>query len=460
MKVSCVLCLLVLCFSAYARPGSADLLAEEKARERARYGELIQPEDDDLAQQFWQTLDNSQVSFNDAVVEPLIIPLITHAKALQDVFNHHVIDPVRRGKHYLRYTDSVMLGTFDNVLYESTGTTTWPYAVVGMPYGMMVKNTVADFKLGAEVRSPGISDSRYHDHPVTEARLGAQTTAVGDQIAQTHQNELVVVDVVKPFMPKIEWYNEEGSLAAAIYRFYYAATRLVTDVNPVVDFEDTEYFQRTGRYEESDRTFLFHWNKGLSRQSSFRSGQIVRVERKGYFSMGPIPLAWNYCEVLLHEGGAHAVEDTQDEEETEIFYEHPESYHWGVRSDRMLPHERTRTIRRKVIKYEPNVTTFRIYTENLCQAAEASVRSKSEVIVFASRRLFSWLVPSLVLLGAPATSWAVTRRFGVGHSYLLMAALAGGVLLTSWAFPALWASDVADTIHAIRFPPSEEDVIW
>lgn|GEM_PF-5755640 len=447
-------CLLVLCFS---RQGSADVLPEEKARERERYGDLIQPVDDDAAAQFWQALANSQVSFNDAVVEPLLIPFVACAQAFQDVFNHHVIDPVRRGKHYLRYTDSVMLGTFDNVLYESTGTTTWPYALVGVPYGMVVKNTVADFKLGSEVRSPGISDSRYHDYPVTEARLGAETAAVGSQMAQTHHNELVVIDVVKPFMPKIEWYNEEGSLAAAIYRFYYAATRLVTDVNPVVDFEDTEYFQRTGRYEESDRTFLFHWNKGLSRRSSFRSGQIVRVERKGYFSMGAIPLAWNYCEILLHEGGSKAVEDTQDEEETEVFYEHPESYRWGVRSDRMLPHERTRTVRRNVVKHVPNVTTFRIYTENLCQAAEASLRSKSEVIVFTTRRLFSWLVPSLVLLGAPAVSWSVTRRLGVDQSYPLTSVLAAGVLLTSWAFPALWESDVADTIHTIRFPPPEDD---
>ena len=454
-----LLLVLVFSFCALADSGSSRILTEEKIRERGRYSDLMPPVDDSFAMKLWQQLINIQLSFSDLMPEPLVSILSALTGEHLDVFKHHVIDPVRRGRHYLRYTDSVMLGTFDNVLYESTGTTTWPFALVGVPYGMVVKNTVADFKLGSEVRSPGINDSRYHNYPVTVSHLGAETTAVSDLMAQTHQNELVVADVVRPFMPRMTWCDGEDSLAASIYQFYYAATRLVTDVNPVVDFEDTEYFVRNRRYEESDRTFLFHWNKGISRRSSFRSGQIVRVDRNGFFSMGSIPLAWNYCEVLLHEGGAKEVEATEDEEETETFYEHPESYRWGVRSDRMLPRKRTRIVTRQVVKQIPNVTRFRIYTESLCQAAEASVRSKSEVVVFASRRLFSWLVPTLVLLGAPATSRLLTQRYGVGHNFPLTRVLVSGVLLTSWAFPALWESDVADTIHMIRFPPPENEVV-
>ena len=453
---------LVLLSLLCVRANSAEpigLLQEEMIRERDRYGDLILPVDDSFSRQLQQALVNGQSLFNALVTEARVTSFADQAAEYLDVVRHHVIDPVRRGKHYLRYADSVMLGTFDNVLYESTGTATWPYALVGLPYGMVMKNTVADFKLGSEVRSPGISDSRYHDYPVTVAHLGAETAAVGDRMAQTHQNELVVADVVRPFMPRIEWCDAESSLAASIYRFYYAATRLVTDVHPVVDFEDTEYFRRTGRYEESDRTFLFQWNKGVSRHSSFRSGQIVRVDRNGYFSMGATPLAWNYCEVLLHEGGARELEVTESEEETEVFYEHPESYRWGVRSDRMLPRERTRAVSRKVIRQVPNVTTFRVYTENLCQAAEASVRSKSEVVIFASRRLFSWLVPSLVLLAAPTTSQLLNQHPGSGHNYQFTAILAAAVLLTSWMFPALWESDVADTIHTIRFPPPDNEVV-
>ena len=450
---------MVFSFCAQADSGSSSrILTEEKVRERDRYSDLIRPAEDSFPAKLWQQLVNSQLSFSDLVPELLVSSLYERGGEHLDVFRHHVIDPVRRGRHYLRYADSVMLGTFDNVLYESTGTTTWPYALVGVPYGMVVKNTVADFKLGSEVRSPGIDDSRYHNYPVTVAHLGAETTAVGDLMAQTHQNELVVANVVRPFMPRITWCDGESSLAASLYRFYYAATRLVTGVDSVVNFEDTEYFQRTGRYEEADRTFLFHWNKGISRRSSFRSGQIVRVDRNGFFSMGLVPLAWNYCEVLLHEGGAKEVGATEDEEETETFYEHPESYRWGVRSDRMLPRERTRIVTRNVVKQVPNVTTFRVYTESLCQAAEASVRSKSEVVVFASRRLFSWLVPTLVFLGAPATSRLLTKRYGIGHNLPLTPALAAGVLLTSWVFPSLWESDVADTIHMIRFPPPENEV--
>lgn len=454
-SVSC-LYLLTLCFLLCTQVQASGLLTEEKVRERSRYSDLRQPADDGFPGQLWQVLVDSRESFNDAV----IVPLSAQAKKYLDVFNHHVIDPVRCGEHYLRYGQSVMLGTFDNVSYESTGTTTWPYAIVGVPYGMVLKNTVADFKLGSEVRSPGISESLYHDHPVTETRLGAESVSVGNQMAHAHHNELMVIDVVRPFLPKIEWCDEEDSLAASVYRFYYAATRLVTDVNFVVDFEDTEYFRRTGRYEESDRTLLFQWNKGISRNSSFRSGQIIRVDRKGYFSMGSVPVAWNYCEVLLHEGGSKEVESVEDEEEVEVFFERPESFRWGMRSDKMLSRERIRTVRKKVVKHVPNVTTFRVYTENLCQAAEASVRSKSEVVVFATRRWFSWLVPSLVLLGAPTASWSVGHRYGFGHSYPLTFALAAGVVLSSWVFPVLWESSVADTIHTIRFPPPEEDIAW
>ena len=168
--------------------------------------------------------------------------------------------------------------------------------------------------------------------------------------------------------------------------------------------------------------------------------------------MGPIPIAWNYCEVLLHEGGTKDVEFFEEEDETEIYYEHPETYVWGIRSDQMRPRQRTRTVIKKVIKQIPNVTTFRVYTENLCQAAEASVRSKSEVITYTTQRSFSWLVPGLMFIGAPSVSYLVTREYGSWPTVGLIA----GVFFTSLLFPSMWDPDIEDTMHSIQFPPPDE----
>lgn len=403
----------------------------------------------DTSPLFRDFIDKSNIFLNDMVMEPLITPFTQSIGEYQDLLNHHIIDPVRRGKHYMRYMDSVMLGTFHNMINEDTGTSNLPYAIAGVPYGWLIKNVISDFKLGSEVRSPGITENKYHKHPVLVEHLGAETREVGIKMTKTHKNELVVIDVVKPFMPRFELWDEESSLFSSLYNFYYAAKELVTDVHHVVAFEDTDFFKRTGRYEESDRTFLFHWNKTISKRNSFRSGQIIRVDRKGYFSMGPIPIAWNYCEVLLHEGGTRDVEFFEEEDETEIYYEHPETYVWGTRSDQMRPRQRTRTVIKKVIKQVPNVTTFRVYTENLCQAAEASVRSKSEVITYTTQRSFSWLVPGLMFIGAPSVSYLVTREYGSWPTVGLIA----GVFLTSLLFPSMWDPDIEDTMHSIKFPP-------
>ncbi|MFK0572951.1 hypothetical protein [Endozoicomonas sp.] len=406
---------------------------------------------------FNRIADGGEYLFNDLMMDSLITPFSSFFSESQGFFNHHIIDPVRRGKHYMRYMDSVMLGTFDNMVKESTGTTQWPYALVGGPYGIIVKNVITDFKLGSEVRSPGVIESTYHNHPVLVERLGAETSAVAKTMSETHKSSLVVIDVVKPFLPRVELWDEENSLFASLYGFYYATKKLVTDVHKVVDFEDTDYFKMTGRYEESDRTFLFHWNKTITRRSSFRTGQIVRVDRKGYFSMGPIPLAWNYCEVLLHEGGTKDIEVIEEEDETEIYYEHPETYVWGTKDNRMLePVERTRTVRKKVIKPIPNTTKFRVYTENLCRAAEASVRSTTEVIAFTTQRSFSWLVPGMMFIGAPSVSYLLMRNFNVGNYFPLTATLMGGVLLTSLGFPSMWEPEFEDTMHSIKFPPPVE----
>ena len=429
---------------------------EKQKTESEYYKDLVRSKSKEEPSLFKGIVDNSNYLFNDMVLEPLIIPFANFAGEYQDVFNRHVIDPVRRGKHYMRYMDSVMLGTFDNMLNEDTGTTNWPYAIAGAPYGWIVKNVVSDFKLGSEVRSPGIIDSKYHNHPVLVERLGAETGEVGTKMSETHKNELIVIDVVKPFMPRLEIWDEENSLFSSLYNFYYATKELVTDVHQIVEFEDTDFFKRTGRYEESDRTFLHHWNKTISTRSGFRSGQIVRVDRKGYFSMGPIPIAWNYCEVMLHEGGTRDIEVIEEEDETEIYYEHPETYEWGARGDKMVPRERTRTVRKKVVKQVPNVTTFRVYTENLCQAAEASVRSKSEVITYTTRRLFSWLVPGLAFIGAPSVSYLLMRQLGITNYFPLTAGLMAAVFLTSWAIPSMWESDIEDTMHSIKFPPPDE----
>ncbi|USE33831.1 hypothetical protein [Endozoicomonas sp. SCSIO W0465] len=419
------------------------------------YKDLVRSEDKDVANLFKEIIDNSNYVFNDLMMESLIIPFAKFAGEYQDVFNHHIIDPVRRGKHYMRYMDSVMLGTFDNMLNEDTGTTNWPYAIAGVPYGWIVKNVVSDFKLGSEVRSPGIIDSKYHNHPVLVERLGAETGKVGTQMSETHSNELVVIDVVKPFMPRLEIWDEENSLSSSLYHFYYATKELVTDVHQIIEFEDTDFFKQTGRYEESDRTFLHHWNKTISKRSAFRSGQIIRVDRKGYFSMGPVPIAWNYCEVMLHEGGTKDIEVIEEEDETEIYYEHPETYEWGVRGDKMVPRERIRTVRKKVVKQVPNVTTFRVYTENLCLAAEASVRSKSEVITYTTRRLFSWLVPGLAFMGAPSVSYLLIGQLGITDYFPLTTSLMAAVFLTSLVIPSMWKSDIEDTMHSIKFPPPD-----
>ncbi len=420
------------------------------------YQDLIRSRNKNATSLFMSIIDNSNYLFNDLMMEPLIRPFINFASEYQDVFNHHVLDPVRRGKHYMRYMDSVMLGTFDNILNEDTGTKNWPYAIAGVPYGWVVKNVVADFKLGSEVRSPGITDNKYHNHPVLVERLGAETEEVGTKMSEEHKNELVVIDVVKPFMPRLEIWDEENSLFSSLYNFYYATKELVTDVYQVVEFEETDFFQRTGRYEESDRTFLHHWNKTISKRSAFRSGQIIRVDRKGYFSMGPVPIAWNYCEVMLHEGGSKDIEVVEEEDETEIYYQHPDTYVWGARGDRMTPRERTRTVRKKVVKQVPNVTTFRVYTENLCLAAEASVRSKSEVITFTTRRLFSWFVPGLAFIGAPSVSYLLMGQFGINNYFPLTAGLMATVFLTSWVVPSMWESDIEDTMHSIKFPPPDK----
>lgn len=436
--------------------GEDDLKADVQNTESNYYKDLVHSKAQDTPSLFMSMIDSSNYLFNDMVMEPLIIPFSKFTGKYQDVFSHHIIDPVRRGKHYMRYMDSVMLGTFDNMLNEDTGTTNWPYAIAGMPYGWVVKNVVSDFKLGSEVRSPGIIDSKYHNHPVIVERLGAESGEVGSKMSETHKNELVVIDVVKPFMPRLELWDEENSLFSSLYNFYYATKELVTDVHYITEFEDTDYFKRTGRYEESDRTFLFHWNKTISKRSSFRSGQIVRVDRKGYFSMGPIPLAWNYCEVLLHEGGTRDIEVIEEEDETEIYYENPETYLWGTRGDTMVPRERTRTVRKKVVKQIPNVTTFRVYTENLCQAAEASVRSKSEVITYTTRRSFSWLVPGMAFLGAPSVAYLLMRQLSIRNYFPLTASLMAGVFLTSWVLPSMWVPDIEDTMHSIKFPPPDE----
>ena len=113
-----------------------------------------------------------------------------------------------------------------------------------------------------------------------------------------------------------------------LYRFYYAASDLITDVQYTVDFEDTDYFKETGRYEESDRTFLFQWNKTISSSTAYRSGQIIRVDRKGYFSLGAVPIAWNYCEVMLHEGGVREIKVKQLEETEKTYHDYPDAYTW------------------------------------------------------------------------------------------------------------------------------------
>ncbi|WP_257267150.1 hypothetical protein [Endozoicomonas sp. ONNA2] len=428
---------------------------EKQTAIREYYQDLIRSRDKDPTL-LRSIIDNSNYLFNDLVMKPLIIPFTNFAEEYQGVFNRHVIDPVRRGKHYMRYMDSVMLGTFDNILNEDTGTTNWPYAVAGAPYGWIVKNVVADFKLGYEVRSPGVIDNKYHNHPVLVKRLGAETGEVGNKMSEEHKNELVVIDVVKPFMPRLEIWDEENSLFSSLYNFYYATKELVTDIHHIIEFEDTDFFKRTGRYEESDRTFLHHWNKTISKRSAFRSGQIIRVDRKGYFSMGPVPVAWNYCEVMLHQGGSKDIEVIEEDDETEIYYQHPETYEWGARGNSMVPRERTRTVRKKVVKQVPNVTTFRVYTENLCLAAEASVRSKSEVITYTTRRLFSWFVPGLAFIGAPSVSYLLMGQLGITNYFPLTASLMATVFMTSWIVPSMWESDIEDTMHSIKFPPPDD----
>lgn len=457
------------------------------------YKEFVKSKDHSVPSMSKSILDMGNYLFNDLMLDSLLIPSYKLSGEWQDTINHHVIDPVRKGKHYLRYMDSVMLGTFDNMIKESTDSASTPFHFL---WGIVFKNVISDFKLGSEVRSPGIIDSKYHNHPVLVRRLGAESRKIAKKMEGTHEHELVVIDVVKPFMlafdieedydeiedeiideyeiededrvaDEYEMVNQyedrkrrvqnrkQSSPIALLYKFYYATKKLVAGVNSAVEFEDTEYFKQTGRYEESDRTFLFHWNKTLSKRSSFRSGQIVRVDRKGFFSMGPIPLAWNYCEVILHEGGTKNKKVLVQRHEKEIFYEHKEIGAWGIRKEGMEPVERTRTVRKKVVKQVPNINKFRVYTENLCKAAEASVRSKSEVIAFTSQRTFSWFVPALAFIGGPSISYLLSSPQN-GHFYHLTPALIAGVFLTSWFYPSWWDSEIPNTIHSIKFPPPDE----
>ncbi len=440
--------------------------------------------------------------FSDLMVGSLLLPFYRFSLAWKDAINHHVIDPVRKGDHYFRYMDSVMLGTFDNRLKESTGGSTWIRSILGAVF----KNVIGDFKLGSEVRRPGVIDSKYHNHPVTVKRLGAETGDVARKMSETHEHELVVIDVVKPFMLALDFvedtdddndefddemveeyeisdenniYGENGeykiindyedkrqprpgryrdSAVALLYKFFYATKKLVTDVNHPVEFEETEYFKRTGRYEESDRTFLFQWNKGVSKQDSFRSGQVVRVDRKGYFSMGPIPLAWNYCEILLHEGGTKNKKVLVQRHQKELIYESREFGTWGIRKETIKPVERIKTIRKKVIKQVPNVNKFRVYTENLCQAAEASVRSRSEVIVYTTERSFSWFVPSVLLSGELGISafYRLARQNNINYYYRAAGIYFFGVALAAYYYPSILADDVPNTIHSIKFPPPDD----
>ncbi len=433
---------------------------------------------------------------NDLLINSLIKPSYKYSLEMKDTVNHHVIDPVRKGKHFFSYVNSVMLGTFTDMTYENTGGQSTPLHFL---WGMFFKNIISDFKLGSEVISPGTLDYRYHSHPLRVKRLGADNRRVANIMKGTHQSELVVIDVVKPYRMAFNLFSEDEDLEEndqdeevideyeinnekevkkeykmvdeyedkknqshlqalesplpKLYKFFYATDRRVTKVNHPVHFEDTDFFNETGRYEESDRTFLYHWNKAYSEKNSYRSGQIVKVDRKGYFSMGAVPIAWNYCEVLLHEGGTKPKKVLLQRHEKEIFYGHSYRSPWGVRAENKKQFERTRTVRRKVIKQVPNVNKFRVYTENLCRAAEASVRSQSEVLVYASKRKFSWLVPGLVFMGAPGLAFLISRTKDMSKYSSITFGLAVTFLLTSLVFPSMWKSEVPDTIHSIRFVP-------
>ena len=101
------------------------------------------------------------------------------AKKYQYVFNQHVIDPVRRGKRYMHYMNSVMLGTFDNVRIKDSGEIKrWPFRLIGQGYGLFSKNLVTDFKLGSELKGPGVNHDQYHHFPVLVEGLGAETKEV------------------------------------------------------------------------------------------------------------------------------------------------------------------------------------------------------------------------------------------------------------------------------------------
>ena len=126
--------------------------------------------------------------------------------------------------------------------------------------------------------------------------------------------------------------------------------------------------------------------------------------------------------------------------------------HGRAHNEKVPIEQHTQKQYQEVTKQIPNVKSYRLYTENLCLAAEAAIRSKSEVITFTSKRTFSWLVPGLAFFAAPSVSYFLVKQLGIRDYFPITGSLIAGVFLAGYLFPSMWEPDVPDTIHTIKFP--------